>query len=94
MMKHDEIVGFVGTGISTALTITQTNEVFQLIQLILSILAFLVTICFTIWKWYKKAKEDGKITLDEVEELFDNLEDNIKHDNIKEENKNGNKGNR
>ena len=93
-MKHDEIVGFVGSGISTYLTITQTNEVFQLIQLILSILAFLVTILFTIWKWYKNAKKDGKITIDEVEELFDNLEDNIKYDNIKEENKNGNKGNR
>ena len=91
-MKHDEIVGFVGSGISTALTITQTNEVFQLIQLILSILAFLVTICFTIWKWHKKAKEDGKITIDEVEELFDNLENNI--EDYKEENKNGNKGNR
>lgn len=55
-MKHDEIVGFTGSGISTVLTITQTNEVFQTVQLIFSILAFLVTIAYTVWKWYKKAK--------------------------------------
>lgn len=79
-MKHDEIVGFAGSGISTVLTITQTNEVFQLIQLIFSILAFLVTIAYTFWKWYKKAKQDGKITPEEVEELFDNLKENIKEE--------------
>lgn len=76
-MKHDEIVGFTGSGISTVLTITQTNEVFQTVQLIFSILAFLVTIAYTCWKWYKKAKQDGKITPQEVEELFDNLKNNI-----------------
>ena len=76
-MKHDEIVGFTGSGISTVLTITQTNEVFQTVQLIFSILAFLVTIAYTVWKWYKKAKQDGKITPQEVEELFDNLKNNI-----------------
>ena len=83
-MKHDEIVGFTGSGISTVLTITQTNEVFQTVQLIFSILAFLVTIAYTVWKWYKKAKQDGKITPEEVEELFDNLKNNINE----EENKN------
>ena len=83
-MKHDEIVGFTGSGISTVLTITQTNEVFQTVQLILSILAFLVTIAYTVWKWHKKAKQDGKITPEEVEELFDNLKNNINE----EENKN------
>lgn len=76
-MKHDEIVGFTGSGISTILTVTQTNEVFQTVQLIFSILAFLVTIAYTVWKWYKKAKQDGKITPQEVEELFDNLKNNI-----------------
>lgn len=82
-MKHDEIVGFTGSGISTVLTITQTNEVFQTVQLIFSILAFLVTIAYTVWKWYKKAKQDGKITPEEVEELFDNLKNNINEEEKK-----------
>ena len=85
-MKHDEIVGFTGSGISTILTITQTNEVFQLIQLIFSILAFLVTIAYTFWKWYRNAKKDGKITPQEVEELFDNLRENIKEEKDNEHN--------
>ena len=82
-MKHDEIVGFTGSGISTILTITQTNEVFQTVQLIFSILAFLVTIAYTVWKWYKKANQDGKITPQEVEELFDNLKNNINEEENK-----------
>ena len=82
-MKHDEIVGFTGSGISTVLTITQTNEVFQTVQLIFSILAFLVTIAYTVWKWYKKAKQDGKITPEEVEELFENLKNNINEEEKK-----------
>lgn len=84
-MKHDEIVGFTGSGISTVLTITQTNEVFQTVQLIFSILAFLVTIAYTCWKWYKKAKQDGKITPEEVEDLFDNLKNNIKENDENEQ---------
>jgi hypothetical protein len=84
-MKHDEIVGFAGSSVSTVLTITQTNEVFQTVQLIFSILAFVVTIAYTVWKWYKKAKQDGKITPEEVEELFDNLKNNIKENDENEQ---------
>ena len=50
-MKHDEIIGFAGSGVSTIFTISQTNETFQFVQLILSILAFCVTIAYTVWKW-------------------------------------------
>ena len=28
---------------------------------------------FTIWKWWKKAKKDGKIDDDEVDELIDKV---------------------
>lgn len=83
-MKHDEIIGFTASSISTFLTITQTKELFQTVQLVLSCLCFVVTILYTVWKWYKNAtKEDSpggtKITVDEVENLFDNLKDNIKN---------------
>lgn len=77
-MKHDEVVGYIGSSIPAVLSVTQTNEVFQLIQIILASISFLLTIAYTCWKWYKKAKEDGKITTEEVEELFDNLKENIK----------------
>lgn len=84
-MKHDEIIGFTASSISTVLTITQTKELFQTVQLVLSCLCFVITILYTVWKWYKNAtKEDSpggtKITVDEVENLFDNLKENIKED--------------
>lgn len=46
----------------------QTNEVFQIIELSLSILTSCVLICYRVWKWYKAAKADGKITRDEIGE--------------------------
>lgn len=54
-------------------TAIQTNELFQLISLILTCLATAVSLCYTIILWYKKAKEDGKITKEEIEELKDKI---------------------
>ena len=73
MTKHDEIVGYIGSVFGGVMTATQTNEIFQIIQAILTILGLLITIDYTIWKWYKNASKDGKITIDEVDELFDEL---------------------
>lgn len=67
--------GFLSSGASWICTIAQTNEMFQFIMLILSILSTLFTIAYTVYKWYNKAKEDGKITPNEVEELKDDLDE-------------------
>lgn len=75
-MIFDEVtaVGGAGTAIETALAVSQTNEVLRAIQIVLSIITFLVTLAYTIWKWYKNAKKDGKITKDEVDDLFKKIE--------------------
>ena len=86
-MKYDEIVGWVGSGISAILTVTQTNEIFQLIQIILTSIAVLVSIAYTIWKWYKNAKKDGKITSNEVDELFDDINKVIQYKEDEENDK-------
>lgn len=86
-MKRDEIVGWVGSGISTVLTISQTNEVFQLIQIILTSIAVLVSIAYTIWKWRKNAKKDGKITSDEVDDLFEDINKVIQYKEDEENDK-------
>lgn len=82
-MKHDEIVGFGGTIFGGVMTAIQANEVLQIIQAILTVIGLLVTISYTIWKWYKKANEDGKITQDEVDELMEDL------NKVKEDKKDG-----
>ena len=92
-MIFDEVIaaGSAGTAIETVLAVSQTNEILRAIQIILSIITFLVTLAYTIWKWYKKATDENsdggkKITKDEVDDLFKQVEelnkeneDNDKH---------------
>ena len=84
-MKHDELVGWGCSGVSTICTVAQTNDLFQLIQIILTCVAVLVSLAYTIWKWYKNAKKDGKITSDEVDDLFKDINRTIE---IKEDDEN------
>lgn len=86
MTKHDEIVGYIGSVFGGVMTATQTNEIFQIIQAILTIVGLLITIAYTIWKWFKNASKDGKITIDEVDELFDEL-GKVKEESIDDKNR-------
>lgn len=70
----EEIVLFGGNGLGYVLTALQTNEVFQIVELIMSILLTCVLLAFRIWKWYKEAKKDGKIDPSEIQEGIDILE--------------------
>lgn len=80
MGDNTEVVGFTGTAVETVLAVSQGNEVLQIVQIVLSIVTFVVTIAYTLWKWYKRATDDDsdggkKITKKEVEELVDDLKD-------------------
>lgn len=70
-MKQSWIGGIIGTSVSATGTALQTNEVLQTISLIITILGGLITIVFALLGWYQKAKADGKITKDEIEEAVD-----------------------
>lgn len=76
-MKHNDFLSWIGTAFGGILTALQSDVVFQYISLALTILSTLVAIAFTIWKWWKKASEDGKITKEEIEELEDDLKEHI-----------------
>ena len=86
-MKHDEVVGYLGSSFGAVMTALQTNETLQIIQGVLSIIALVLTIAYTIWKWYRKASQDGKITADEVDDLFENLNNINKKEKDKKEGK-------
>lgn len=58
-----------------ASVITQANELFQLIQLILTIATTLFILIIKIISWYNKAKKDGKIDNNELDELSSILEE-------------------
>ena len=68
MQKDGIVFGSIAV-LETMVTVSQTNEVFQTIQIIISALAGAVALAYTIWRWYKNAKKDGKISEDEVDDL-------------------------
>lgn len=74
-------VGVTGTAVETILAVSQANETLQAIQIVLACITFVVTIAYTIWKWYRNAKKDGKIDEDEVDDLMEDLKKEVdKHD--------------
>lgn len=76
--RLNELIAWVCNGLGITLTALQTEAVFRVISLILTIFATLLSIALTLWTWYRKAKEDGKITPEEVEDLKNKLEDKAK----------------
>ena len=84
-MKSNDLFSWTGSVVGAICTAVQTDQVFQWISLGLTILATIVSIAFTVWKWWKKASADGKITQDEVGELLDDLKEDTKDINKKGE---------
>lgn len=71
-MDKELIGGAVGTGLSAIGTATQTNDVLQTISLVITIIGGLITfIIIPLISWWRSAKQDGKITKDEVEDAID-----------------------
>jgi len=80
MNLKDEIVCLTGNTLSWTLTVSQTKEVFEIIQIIASIIVSLLTVAYIVWKWYKKANSDGKIEAHEVVDLVDQIKNEIGDD--------------
>lgn len=75
-MNYKDIVAWLGAlvgGTCTGISMATMNQIIVICNLILTIIATIVSLVYTIWKWWKKAKEDGKITEDEVDELMDDI---------------------
>ena len=74
--------------VGVALTPQELESVEHITAIICMIVGLLITIVCSIVipfiKWWKKAKADGKITEEEVDELMDEL-----HQNIDDKNKKG-----
>ena len=74
---HNKFLDWLGCGAGVILTAVQTNQIFQTISLILTCIATLLTIAYNIYRWYKKATEDKKITPEEIKEGIDVINDSI-----------------
>lgn len=84
-MNKEVVGGMCGTALSAVGTGLQTSEVLQIISLVLTIIGSLITIAMAIINWWKKAKADGKITSDEIQEGIEIIQDGI--DDLKDKTK-------
>ena len=66
MKEHLDILGI---GLQAIFTAIQTDEVLRWISFGFTLLSVILTIAYNIWRWYRKSKEDGKISMKEVDEL-------------------------
>ena len=85
MDNNKNIISYIGSAIGGIFTIVQSNEIFQLISLILTIISVLVSVAFSIYKWIIMATKDGKIDEEEVDELKNILDENAKNLSAKED---------
>ena len=77
MNMNKDATGYVFNGIGAVFSAIQTNEVLSIVSWCITILATLLSIAFNIYRWYRKASEDGKITKEEVDELIDGVSKDI-----------------
>ena len=62
-------------GIQAVLTAVQTDEVLRRISFGFTIFSVILNIAYNVWRWWRNSKKDGKITMDEVDELVDIVKD-------------------
>ena len=72
MKEHLDILGI---GLQAIFTAIQTDEVLRWISFGFTLVSVILTIAYNIWRWYRKSKEDGKISMKEVDELGDIIKD-------------------
>lgn len=83
-MNKEIISGTIGTCLSAVGTGLQTNEVLEMISLIITIVGGIITfIVVPLINWYKHAKKDGKITIDEVKDGVEIIKDGVEEINDK-----------
>lgn len=91
MKEHLDILGI---GLQAIFTAIQTDEVLRWISFGFTLVSVILTIAYNIWRWWRKSKEDGKISMKEVDELVDIVKDGSDSlKNITKEDNNDTRGN-
>ena len=71
-MTNKTLIGLLGSAISSMGLVISTEQLEQIISIICSVIGVIIVIVSSIIipliQWHKKAKEDGKISQEELEE--------------------------
>lgn len=76
-MKQNNIVSWLCSAFTTFLAVTCTEEVMRIILLVLGVISAVVSLLYNLYLWYKKAKSDGKVTKEEIEEAVDIIKQGV-----------------
>lgn len=79
-MKNTNIMyGILGTGVGAVGTSLSVTELQAIISIIVTVLGFIISVivplCIKLYTKIKKAKEDGKITPDEIDDIQATLQE-------------------
>ena len=61
----------IGNGIMYCCSVAQVEQALRIASFVLSILISILIIISRVYEWWKKAKADGEITKDEIDDLKD-----------------------
>lgn len=90
----DNLLDILGIGVQSVFTVIQSDEVLRWISFAITLVSFIITLSCNIYKWWRNSKKDGKISVDEVDELVDIVKDGSDSlSNITKEDKNDTRGN-
>lgn len=70
-MKTEFIGSTICTAVAGTSTALQPNEIWQYIQMAITIIAGIISIILGLRAWWKDAKKDGKIDKEEIEDGID-----------------------
>lgn len=81
-MKLDSsnLLTVITSGVGTLTAVLSENRIYQIVMAVLGGIGLLLNIAYTIWKWYRTASKDGKITQDEIDQVIDDVHDIINKD--------------
>lgn len=74
---REKPINYVASAVACITTALQSNEIFSYVSLALTTLSIVVSITFTIYRWYKVATDDGKIDKDEIDDLMKNINEGV-----------------
>lgn len=74
---QEKPINYIASGVACITTSLQSNEIFSYVSLSLTILSIVVSLAFTIYRWYKVATDDGKINKEEIDDLMKNINEGV-----------------
>lgn len=77
MLMSEKISDGICLALQSFLTITQTDEIFRIISLVLTIISAVIVLARNVYEWYLKASADKKLSKDELKELLNIIDDSV-----------------